>query len=41
MSINFHKRIGLKPGFGFVYENFGAKKVFGMRLYWSLLDIVV
>jgi hypothetical protein len=41
MQINFHKKTGLSPSIGLIYENFGAKKVLGVRLWWSALTLVV
>jgi hypothetical protein len=39
MQINFHKRTGIKPGFGFIRESYKLGQVFGIRLWWAALTI--
>jgi len=40
MQLNFHKRIGLSPGFGVSREYYGkAGTVYILRLWWSALTL--
>jgi len=39
MKVNFHRRIGLKPGIGFIVERFSGGVVYGFRFGWSLLSL--
>jgi hypothetical protein len=36
MQLNYHPHIGLKPGYGLIYENYGKSKVYGIRWGWRL-----
>lgn len=38
-QFNFHRRIGLKPGFGVYIDHYGAGTVLTLHIYWSALTL--
>lgn len=41
IQINFHKKIGLKSGFGYNKDNYGTGAVYSLRFNWSTLSVTV
>ena len=37
--LNYHKKIGLAPGLGFIWANYGKHKVLGLRFGWSAVTV--